>query len=305
MKHQRLLRCIDEITRSSSIRKAAERLNMTGSALNRRLQDLELELGEKIFERLPRGVRLNAAGELLVGHIRNQIADLARVRSQIDDLSGFRRGTVSIACSQAMAHHILPIEVAAYRRNFPHVSFRVEVRDHRDALRALKEFEVDLALVFRPSAAADFQVLAVVEQRVMAVIAETHPLAQHKSVRLHDCAQYPLALPDASYGGRQILAEATGTRSFPFEPAIESNSFEFLRNYVLLEQAVTFQIELGAPISTGAGTGLVSRPVEPHDIRPGRLVFGKLRGRALTVASAKFADQLILRLESAALASSV
>jgi DNA-binding transcriptional LysR family regulator len=301
MKHIRLLRYVDEVARTGSIRQAAERLNVTPSALNRRIQDLEEELGTKIFERLPRGVRLNAAGELLIRHIRGQLADLSRVRSQIEDLSGFRRGTVSVACSQALAYHLLPTEIAAYQAEFPLVRFDVRVHDHRDALRALLEFEADLALVFRPSLMPEIQVLAAAEQRVVALMAETHPLAARETLRLRDCAAYPLALPDRSYGGRQILEEATARASFRFEPAVESNSFEFLRNYVRFAGAVTFQIEVGAPQALRERHGLVSRPIDPRDVPPGRLVMGQLRGRALPVAAAKFADRLGRRLEAGAL----
>jgi DNA-binding transcriptional LysR family regulator len=299
MRHLRLLRYVDEVARTGSIRKAAERLNVTASALNRRIQDIEDELGTKIFERLPRGVRLNAAGELLVRHIRTQMADLGRVRSQIEDLSGFRRGTVSIACSQALAYHLLPTEIAAYRESFPLVQFDVQVRDHTDALRALADYEVDLALVFRPSLMADLQVLSRVEQRIVAIMVATHPLAGKATVRLRDCAQYPLALPDRSYGGRQLLDEAIARGSFRFEPAIESNSFEFLRNYVRFQEAITFQIEIGAPQVLRERHGLVARPIDGRDVPVSMLVMGQLRGRALPVASAKFADQLGSRLARA------
>ena len=298
MKHLRLLRYVDEVARTGSIRKAAERLNLTASALNRRVQDIEDDLGTQIFERLPRGVRLNAAGELLIRHIRSQLADMNRVRSQIEDLSGFRRGTVSIACSQALAYELLPIAIAAYRREFPLVEFDVQVRDHTDALRALGAFEVDLALVFRPSVMADFQVLASAEQRVVAIMAADHPLATAASVRLRDCATFSLALPDRSYGGRQLLDEATARSSFRFEAVVESNSFEFLRNYVRFEQAITFQIEIGAPATLRDRHGLVARPVDLRDIQPARLAMGQLRGRALPVAAAKFAEQLGRRLVS-------
>jgi DNA-binding transcriptional LysR family regulator len=298
MKHLRLLRYVDEVARTGSIRKAAERLNLTASALNRRVQDIEDDLGTQIFERLPRGVRLNAAGELLIRHIRSQLADMNRVRSQIEDLSGFRRGTVSIACSQALAYELLPIAIAAYRREFPLVEFDVQVRDHTDALRALGAFEVDLALVFRPSVMADFQVLASAEQRVVAIMAADHPLAAAASVRLRDCATFSLALPDRSYGGRQLLDEATARSSFRFEAVVESNSFEFLRNYVRFEQAITFQIEIGAPATLHDRHGLVARPVDLRDIQPARLAMGQLRGRALPVAAAKFAEQLGRRLVS-------
>ncbi|MCC5612540.1 LysR family transcriptional regulator [Nostoc sp. CHAB 5834] len=303
MRHVRLLRYVDAVARTGSIRKAAEQLNLTASALNRRIQDLEEELDTPIFERLPRGVRLNAAGEIFIRHIRSQIADLARVRSQIEDLSGFRRGTVAIACSQALAYHILPTRIAAYRERFPRVDFNVQVRDHGEAQAALANFEVDLALVFQPSVMADFQTLATAEQRVVAILSETHPLAGRASLRLRDCARYPLALPDRTYGGRMLIEEALARAAIRVEPALESNSFEFLRNYVRYEEAITFQIEIGAPRELRERHGLVSRALDIRDIRPGRLAMGQLRGRALPVAAAKFAEELGRVLETEPFAS--
>ena len=99
MRHLQTLRLIQDVARAGSIRKAAEDQNITSSALNRRIQAFEAEFGAQIFERLPRGVRLNPAGELLMQHIRSQISDLERIRGQVADLSGARRGHVSIACS--------------------------------------------------------------------------------------------------------------------------------------------------------------------------------------------------------------
>src|SRR5215470_9014099 len=101
VRHLLPLRYIDAVVRAGSIRKAAESLSITSTALNRRILSMEQELGAPIFERLSRGVRLSAAGEILIHHARAQIADMERVKSQISDLSGVRRGHVSIACSQA------------------------------------------------------------------------------------------------------------------------------------------------------------------------------------------------------------
>lgn len=302
MRHLRILNYVDEVARAGSIRRAAERLNITASALNRRIQDLETELGTPIFERLSRGVRLNAAGELLIRHIRSQLADVGRLRSQIEDLSGFRRGTVSIACSHALAHDFLPIEIASYRRAFPLVEFDVRVASHGDALRALGAYEVDLALVFRMSRTVGFQIIASAEQRLMAIMREGHPLTDAGSIRLRECASYPLALPDRSFGGRELLDRAVAQSSFRLSPVIESNSFEFLRNYVRLEDAITFQIEIGAPESLRARDGLIARPVDARDIAPARFAMGQLHGRSLPVAAAKFAEQLAAKLELGAAA---
>ena len=102
MKHLLPLTYIDAVTKAGSIRKAAETLAITSTALNRRILAMEEELGVPIFERLPRGVRLTTAGEILIHHIREQLTDMERVKSQIADLTGERRGHVSIACSQAL-----------------------------------------------------------------------------------------------------------------------------------------------------------------------------------------------------------
>ena len=69
---------VDTIARLGSIRKAAAVLALTPSALNRRILSLEEELGVEIFERLGRGVRLSASGELLVHLFRRHLADMVR-----------------------------------------------------------------------------------------------------------------------------------------------------------------------------------------------------------------------------------
>src|SRR5712692_1811533 len=75
MNHLRFLHYVDEVARVGSVRQAAERLHVAASAVNRRVQDIEDELGTPIFERLPRGMRLTAAGELFVRYIRSRAAD--------------------------------------------------------------------------------------------------------------------------------------------------------------------------------------------------------------------------------------
>ena len=79
MRHLLPLQYIDAVARAGSIRKAAETLAITSTALNRRILTMEEDLGVQIFERFPRGVRLSAAGLILIHHIRTQIVYLVRV----------------------------------------------------------------------------------------------------------------------------------------------------------------------------------------------------------------------------------
>src|SRR5258706_8187873 len=70
----RIFTYVDAVARNGSIRRAAEGLHLAPSALNRRILGLEDELGAALFERLPRGVRLTAVGELFVGYVRRNLS---------------------------------------------------------------------------------------------------------------------------------------------------------------------------------------------------------------------------------------
>jgi len=100
LRHLLVLKYIEKIARTGSLRSAAEELNITASALNRRIQGIEEELGVEIFERHPAGLRPNIAGEILLKYIRDQIADMDRVKSRIADLTGMRAGHINIATTR-------------------------------------------------------------------------------------------------------------------------------------------------------------------------------------------------------------
>jgi DNA-binding transcriptional LysR family regulator len=297
MKHLRIMRYVDEVARTGSIRKAADHLNVTASAVNRRIMDLEDELGAQLFERRPRGVRLTAAGEVFVNYLREQDSDVERMKSQIEDLKGLRRGTVHIACSQALALDFLPREIAEFRTRHPLVTFDVKVLDHEQAMAALAAYEVDLVLVFRPPFLPNFQPLMSLEQRIVAVMSVAHPLASRRTVRLRDCAQHPVALPERSLGGRQLLDEVSARSGLVFKVAAESNSFELLRGLVIHGNLISFQIRIGT-MPENNKLGLVARDIDDRDVPRAKLVLGQLRARNLPIPAAVFAEKLARVLEA-------
>ncbi len=296
MRYTLPLQYVEAVVRYGSIRKAADVLSITSTALNRRILSMEEELGVELFERLPRGVRLTSAGEIFLQTARMHLAELARVKSQISDLKGARRGHISIACSQAMMPSFLPEQIAKYRHEHPGVTFNALVRDRASAEQALVEMTADLALVFEPLQMADFQVIHTEPQPIYAIMSKDHPLSSKEKLRLTDCLEYPLALPQAPIGVRYLLEVAMRNSPVKLEPAIESDSFEFLRYHALHEQVITFQIAVGLPVKADL-MGLVTRQLDERDVPPGVLYFGQLRGRTLPVAAAKFANQLIEALD--------
>ncbi len=291
MRHQRVLRYVDEVARTGSIRKAADKLNVTASALNRRVLDIEEEIGYPLFERHARGMRLTSAGETFLRYIRTDTSNAARMLSEIEDMSGLRRGVVKLAASQAVAYDMLPREIEIYRKAFPLVEFSVRVGNRVEAMRALLDYTADLVVMFNPERSSDLEVLASVPQRLIAVMAADHPLARRRSLRLREIVQYPLALPETGLGSRTLLDGFFARSSLRYSVGLESNSFELLMRFIRQEPAITFQISIGTPPATGLD-GILSRPINEPTLPGADVVLGQLRGRILPVAALKFSQQL-------------
>ncbi|MCW2336082.1 DNA-binding transcriptional LysR family regulator [Sphingobium sp. B2D3A] len=291
LRNQRIWQYIDEVARVGSVRQAAERLNVTPSALLRRIQDVEHDLNAVIFERHTSGVRLTAAGEVLISWIRMQTSELRRVYSQIEELEGLQRGEVRIACSQAVARSFVLRHIVSFREKHPNVKFKLSVTDHSTAVRALIDYEMDIVLIFRPLRSSELHPIMSIGQGLVAVMAADHPLAQHEVLRLRQCAEYDVAMPDMAFGGREIVENRLLSSSAKLNVAVEANSFDFLGELVAGGDLITFQIDIGADVWRHDPRFAVRR-ISDIDRTYGPLVLGQLKGRPLPLVAAKFAEQM-------------
>ncbi len=285
------LKYIDAVARTGSIRRAADKLAITSTALNRRILAVEEDLGTPIFERMPNGVRLSVAGELFIQHVRQQLSDMERVQSQIADLSGERRGHVSVVCGQALMLQFLPELVSTYRAQHPGVSFNIFLGGRQLAASTLVDYSADLALIYEPEPSTAVQVLFEVPQQMHALMATDHPLAGRKELRLSDVAQFPLAVPSQRAGIRYILDMAAARRSLSLNVAVESDSAGFLLKCLHTEPMIAFQIPV-AFTGRGPGENICAVPVHLNDIPLGGLKLMQQRGRTLPVAAARFASSI-------------
>jgi len=294
-RNMRVWRYIDEVARAGSVRQAAERVNITSSALLRRLQDVEHDLGTPIFERYSSGMKLTAAGELLMRWVRSQNADLQRVMSQISELSGMQRGEISIACSQA-AQSFLAQEINSFRRDYPRIKFSVSVTDPHGALKALTDFECDLVLIFQPFMSADLHVVRSVKQRMVAIMDRDHPLAKRETVRLSECGSYDVALSAPALGGREQMEKLLYAAAGRLNVMFDSNAFSMLPSLLVGTQVIGFNIEIGA-LDWMHDERLAVRPISDMQHASGPISLGQLKGRTLPLAAAKFAEHLRHALE--------
>ena len=293
MRHLTHLRYIDVVAREKSIRKASEKLNITSTALNRRILALEEEVGTPLFERLPSGVRLNTAGELFIQHIRSQMTDLSRVLSQISDLSGVRRGHVIISGGPEILSSFLPGQIAKYRQDFHAVQFDVLRQTPEQSLTALMNFETDMAFIFDSVLPSDLDIVASVSQPLFALVHKDHPLAEHKILKLQDCLAWPIISP-LSEGGLKTMLEVGRLRTAAnLQTVIKTDEPNFISDYIRNENAIGFGIPLSFEENTQIETGLKSIAIDERDVPPGIVHLVQRKGRVLSVAAAKFIDQIV------------
>lgn len=170
------------------------------------------------------------------------------------------------------------------------MSFGVHLRDRAMAETALQDHSADLAIVLEPVNLSVFFIAFSTSQPVWCLMREDHPLAKKDKIRLADCSQFPVALPEPNYGVRHLMDRTLMSAAFRMNLVIESDSFEFLRNLAKYEDVLTFHIPISLPVVPAAG--LVYRPLDRRDIDLGQLSVGYLKGRHLPVAAASFLEQI-------------
>jgi DNA-binding transcriptional LysR family regulator len=233
MLHSRMLRYLDEVARAGSIRQASLRLNVAASAINRQIMMLEAEMGGQIFERLPRGLRLTAMGEILIGHVRQTLSQFEQTTNQIAHLKGLLRGNVTIAVLSGLAAGLLGEALLRFRAAHPWVRLTVRVMTREELVQAVLSGEADLGMGYNLESSPRLMVVARIEQRLGAVVSVEHPLAARGALRITDCLTYPLVVADRGMSLRQTTEQLVPAH-VDLRPAVETSSTELMKQLAMV-----------------------------------------------------------------------
>lgn len=251
--HAPALHYFDTVRRAGSIREGARRLNVASSAVNRQILKLEAELGEPLFERLPMGLRLTAAGEVLARHVVTVLRDLERASSELDAIRSLRIGHVEIATLEGVCHRLIPAALAATHARFPRLSFGVNVLETERIPQRLMEGEIHLGLAFEVRRRAELRELAAVKLRLGAVLRPGSPLARRESVSLTDCLGEPLILPKDNFANRDQLHPLFVEARLKDRGQFEAGSVELMRQMVMRGLGTAFMTRVGIEAALEAG----------------------------------------------------
>lgn len=298
--HAASLVYFDAVRRAGSIREAARRLNVASSAVNRQILALEAELETPLFKRLPNGLRLTSAGEILANHVTGVLRDAERLQSELDALKGLDAGHVELVTLEGLCHHIVPSAIAAMSERHPRVSIGVSIMGSGEIPRAIAHGDADLGLAFEVPTQPELQRKEAVAFRLGAVVLPTSPLASAPHVTLPELRAEKLIVPKDNFANRVQLNPAMLHAELSRAGRYEAGSIDLMKQLVLrgLGIALMTQVGLEAEIASG---NLVHVPLRHgKGFFPSALGLYARSGTALSLAAEAFAQHLAKAMVDAA-----
>jgi len=173
--------------------RAAARLHVAQPALSRQIQDLEREIGFLLFDRLPRGVRLNEAGKLFLSDARRILLDVDEAKRRAERIALGKAGTLRIGIAMALSWHGMVVEsFREFRRRQPDAEL---VLHHLISIHQVEAVLSDrLDAGFAAAVTPWNKELAhweFAQDRILLTVPKGHPLTRRGKIRLRDLRDMP------------------------------------------------------------------------------------------------------------------
>ena len=173
--------------------RAAQRLRVAQPALSRQIQDLEDEVGFKLFERLPRGVKLSAAGRLFLDDARRILQKVNEATARAAHVAQGRSGTLRIGFMEnASWHGVVPDSLRQFRERHPDAELKLNPASSADQIEEIRSGGVDAGFVYNIlKDEAELDQLSVATEQLKLAVPKGHPVSRIKRLRLHNLADVP------------------------------------------------------------------------------------------------------------------
>jgi DNA-binding transcriptional LysR family regulator len=265
----------DAVAQEKSISRAGKRLRISQPAVSKQLQLLERALGTALVDRLPRGIRLTIAGELLAGYARRIFALADEAGQALAELQGLRGGKLTVGASTTIGIYFLPELLARYRRLYPGIDLNLEVANTHVIQEHMMARRVDIALtegfVHLPELRARIFLL----DELVPIVPCGHALLRRRRVDLEQFCAEPLLMREHGSGTREVIEEALHRRGIAVQPLMTLGSTEAIKRSV----------------AAGVGVSFVSRLTIEQELQDERLATVAIKGfrlrRSLHVVQAR------------------
>jgi DNA-binding transcriptional LysR family regulator len=173
--------------------RAARSLRVAQPALSRQIQDLEGELGFKLFERLPRGVKLSAAGKLFLEDARRILQEVSGAAVRAGRVARGQLGALRIGFPENLSWRgVVPDSFRRFREQQPDAELQVQPLGSLVQIETIRSGRLDAGFVsFMLKADPELDQITVAVNYVELAVPKRHPLTKLKRLRLRDLTDAP------------------------------------------------------------------------------------------------------------------
>ena len=191
-----------QVSANSSFSRAAEVLQLTQPSITARIQSLEREVGEELFERGGRGVRLTDAGLAFLPYAERILQTLAEGRDAIDEVRNVQLGSLQLGSALTICTYVLPQILHDFRSRYGGVDVSIKTARSEQVLAMVLSDEVQVGLV-RSLSHPDVETVHLYDDEIVLIAAPGHPFASTGRTTVEEAASEPIVLFDrgSSYFG--------------------------------------------------------------------------------------------------------
>jgi DNA-binding transcriptional LysR family regulator len=198
----RQLEAFVQVAAHHSFSRAAEALHLTQPSITARIQALERELGEQMFERSGRGVRLTDAGTTFLPYAERMLQMLGEAKESVEEVHSLQAGSLRLGSALTISTYVLPRILRTFHSRYPGVEVMVYTGRSEQVLNMLLSDEVQVGLV-RSLIHPDVETVDLYDDEVILVANPDHPFAANRQATIEEVSSQPVILADrgSSYYG--------------------------------------------------------------------------------------------------------
>jgi len=220
------LRLFLRVAETSSITHGAAKANMSLPAASERLRGMELELGAALLERGRRGVKLTAAGRVLVHHAQLVLQQIEHMRSELSEFSGGTKGHIRLMANTSALSEFLPEALKAFLANNPGIDIDVEEQSSYDIIRLIAEGFADVGIVADIVDFGGLETFPFAIDRLVVVMPRKHKLSGARRLSFRVLLEHEFVGLAATNALQQHLGQHAVQAGRPLKLRVRLGSFD-------------------------------------------------------------------------------
>jgi DNA-binding transcriptional LysR family regulator len=271
---QRQLERFIDVVESGSLSRTSRRLNISQPALSKSLRLTEEQLGIRLLERGPRGVRVTKYGDVFYKRARTIVAQFRRAWEDLEALKGSTAGQVTLGATPGpgVLDRIVPAAVSRIAARRPSLRFTIRSGTAQELLPALLQGDVDILFTVLEDhiKGPDLRIERLFEDHFVLVVNRRHPLLSRKAITLHDLAARRWAFLQDASSLWHAVEELARQQQIATQAPYETNSVMFVRTIVGQSDVIgvlpSHAAEIGA--ETGSLACIPLERIAEHRVLP-------------------------------------